>query len=283
VPCSTCATHCDGCHLFLTPQLKTAPGVSLRRHSSESRVAETLCVAAGLCVVCAAGQRQSSGKGKPGSGKGRVGSGKSHGLSSSSKKGPGSKGSQASAEPPPQESFYVYESVMPPEVSSNTRCARRMCWRVPTRLLHCAVTTQWAAACFCCSPDPAKAGGPVALIQHLQYCRARTSYVLCFMCVHAYRSSARMRSCGACCSRRLAAPSTWPTCRASGAATRTHAATQRPWHSGATGCWTRCAQGPTPHTAAATAPAASGGVVLVLFMAVCLSGSQRLTTERTRC
>lgn len=58
-----------------------------------------------------------------------MGSGKSHGLSSSSKKGPGSKGSQASAEPPPQESFYVYESVMPPEVRSNTNSSSGCAWR----------------------------------------------------------------------------------------------------------------------------------------------------------
>jgi hypothetical protein len=69
-------------------------------------------------VLVVAGHRPSSGKQGsakghtgPGSGKGKAGSGRSAKAA-----GPGSKGSQASAEPPPQESFYVYESVMPPEV-----------------------------------------------------------------------------------------------------------------------------------------------------------------------
>lgn len=83
-------------------------------------------------------QRQSSGKGKPGSGKGRVGSGKSHGLSSNSKKGPGSKGSQASAEPPPQESFYVYESVMPPEEQRTYEDLRRVLLKAPGGSKHVA-------------------------------------------------------------------------------------------------------------------------------------------------
>lgn len=69
-------------------------------------------------AMVSAGHRSSSGKQGsakghtgPGSGKGKAGSGRSAKAAV-----PGSKGSQASAEPPPQESFYVYESVMPPEV-----------------------------------------------------------------------------------------------------------------------------------------------------------------------
>jgi hypothetical protein len=79
---------------------------------------------------------------------------------------------------------------------------------------------------------------------NLQYCVTsplhRCVCLSTHLRLHLYRSRRRMRSCGVCCSRRLAAPSTWPTCRASGAATRMHAATLRPWPSGGTGCWTRC-------------------------------------------
>lgn len=90
-----------------------------------------------MCAACnSAGQRQSSGKGKPGSSKGRAGSGKSHG--SSNKKVPGSKGSQASAEPPPQESFYVYESVMPPEEQRTYEELRRVLMKAPGGAKHAA-------------------------------------------------------------------------------------------------------------------------------------------------
>lgn len=92
LPCCVCISRRDGLSLSLSP-----------------RVPQTF--------ACA-GARQSSGKqghAGPGSGKGK-GSGKQCSGSGKKAAGPGSKGGQASAEPPPQESFYVYESVMPPEV-----------------------------------------------------------------------------------------------------------------------------------------------------------------------
>lgn len=103
-------------------------------------VAQAACIPHMLPTVCdiamvSAGHRSSSGKQGsakghtgPGSGKGKAGSGRSAKAAV-----PGSKGSQASAEPPPQESFYVYESVMPPEVRG-----------IVQQLLH-----GWHCCCMC--------------------------------------------------------------------------------------------------------------------------------------